>query len=117
MHRTGEVAGAGEMPGRAEQQGRVPVMAAGMHLAGKFRLVGTLRLLRHGERVHVGAKADGPRAVADLQGADHARLAQAPMHAKAGLLQQGGDDAARPLLFETQLRMGMQVLAEAAQEW
>ena len=92
-------------------------MAAGMHLAGEFRLVGTLRLLRHGERVHVGAKADGARAVADLQGADHARLAQAPMHAKAGLLQQGGDDAARPLLLETQLRMGMQVLAEAAQEW
>ena len=48
--------------------------------------------------------------------ADYSGLAQAPMHAKTGLLQQGGDDAARPFLFEPQLRMGMQVLAEAAQE-
>ena len=69
------------------------------------------------ERIHVGAKADGPRAAADLQGADDTCLAQAPMHAKPGLFQQGGDDPARPLLLETELRMGMQVLAEAAQEW
>jgi hypothetical protein len=38
------------------------------------------------------------------------------MHPKAGFLQQGRNDTARPILLETQLRMGVKILAEAAQE-
>jgi hypothetical protein len=91
-------------------------MAAGMHLARRLRFVRAFSLLRHGKGIHVGTKADGSRAVAYLQGADDTCLAQSPVHPKAGLLQQGGDNAARPLLLETQLRMGVEILAEAAQE-
>jgi hypothetical protein len=39
------------------------------------------------------------------------------MHAKAGVLQQRGHNPACPLFLETQLRVSMEVLADAAQEW
>lgn len=114
MYCAGEVARLGEIASGSKQKRRVSVMAAGMHLASEFRLVRTLRLLRHGQRIHVRAKADGAGAVAHLQGSNHSRFAQPPMHPKACLLQQGSDNSARPLLLETQLRMGMKILAQSA---
>jgi hypothetical protein len=74
MHRPGEIPGFCQMARSPEQQRRMPVMSAGMHLSGKLRFVGTFRLLRHRQCIHVGAKADGSRAVAHLQSADDARL-------------------------------------------
>jgi hypothetical protein len=38
------------------------------------------------------------------------------VYAKASLFQKGGHDSARPFLLESQFRMSMEVLAEAAQE-
>ncbi|ENN84487.1 hypothetical protein RHSP_72357 [Rhizobium freirei PRF 81] len=116
MHRPRETTLGGEMAGGADQHGRVAIMPTGMHLAGNGGFIGTVGLLRHGQRVHVGAKTDAARAVADLQRADDAGLAEAAMHRQPGLFQQGGDDAAGALLFEAKFGMGMEVAAKRREE-
>ena len=98
----------GEVAGGAEQHRRVPVVAAGVHLAGVPRLVGQVGRFLDRQGVHVGAQADG-WAVARLQHADDARLADVALHRAAELGELGGDELRRAVLLEAQLGMGVQV--------
>ncbi|QTK82611.1 Hypothetical protein AT6N2_L1918 [Agrobacterium tumefaciens] len=117
MHGAGKITGLGEVTCRTKQHGGVAIMAAGMHLAGKFRFIGPLGHLRHGKRIHVGPQADAARAVAHLQRADDAGAAETAMHLQPGALEKIGDDGARSLLFETQFRMGVQIMTKLRQKW
>ena len=56
-----EIAVRGQVVRRAQQHGGVAVVAAGVHLAGVARRVGKAVDFLHGQRVHVGAQADGAR--------------------------------------------------------
>ena len=61
-----------------------------------------------GEGVHVRAQADG-RAVARLQHADDAGLADLAMHGAAELGELGRDEVGGAMLLEAELGMRMQV--------
>src|SRR6185437_15231014 len=75
--------------------------------------------LQDRQRIHVGAKPDRARRVARLQHADHAGLADAPMHFDA--------EAGGAFLVESELRMRVEiaaprrqlvvVLAQARDQW
>jgi hypothetical protein len=109
MHRPFEVARLGQVLGSAQQHGGVPVMAAAMHAPLVLRAVLEGVEFVHGQRVHVGAEADGARAVADTDGADHAGPGDAGMDLAAEFLQLAGDDVAGAVFLETKLRMGMDI--------
>ena len=115
MHGALEGGRGGEIPGSAQQHGGVAVVAAGVHqprLAAAIRQVG---LLLHRQAVHVGAQADRLAARAALQHADHAGLADAPVHLDAPLGELGRDDLRRAVLLQPDLRVGMQVAADGGQ--
>lgn len=101
----------GQVLGRGQQHGHVPIVPAGVHLAGMPAGVGEGVELLHGQRIHVGAQADGTWAVAALDDADHAGLAQAAVHRNAPLGELGGNQVGRAKLFKTQFRVGMDVTA------
>src|SRR6185437_1125405 len=75
----------------------------------------------------VGAKPDRARRVARLQHADHAGLADAPMHFDAEAGEPLGDEAGGAFLVESELRMRVEiaaprrqlvvVLAQARDQW
>lgn len=117
MHGAGKVAGLGEVTRGTQQHRGVAVMTAGMHLAGKFRFIGPLGHLRHGQRIHVGPQADAAGAVTHLQRAHNAGTAETAMHLQPGALEQIGDDGAGSFLFETQFRMRVQIMTKLRQEW
>jgi hypothetical protein len=117
MHGAGKIAGLCEVTCSTQQHGGVAVMAAGMHLAGKFRFIGPVGHFRHGKRIHVGTQADAAGAVAHLQRGDHAGAAETAMHLQPGTLEKIGDDGAGSFLFEAQFGMRVQVVAKLRQEW
>jgi hypothetical protein len=89
---------------------------AGVHLSRRGRPMRPFRRLGHRERVHVGAKADGARSVAELQRADHARSPEAAMHLQRSFAEQLRYDIAGALFLEAELGMGMEVPAQRGQE-
>src|SRR5690606_34838623 len=116
MYGAGEITALRKRTSGAEQHRRVAIVTAGMHLALYRRLVRPVGKLRHGQRVHVGAKADGAGAVAHLQRADDAGSPKAPMHGCSCLLQQAGDDPAGADLLEAEFRMGVKITAQFGEE-
>ena len=58
-HGAVEIPRLGQIFGGPQQHGGVPVMAAGMHLARHFRGIGQPRRFLDGQRIHIGAQADG----------------------------------------------------------
>ncbi len=92
------------------------VMAAGMHLPRYRGFVGPVGEFRHGERIHVGAQADRARAVADLQRANDACLAEAAVDPEACFFEDSRHKIARPLFLETEFGMSMQVAAKGREK-
>ena len=90
-------------------------MAAGMHHARVRRLRRAAGGLQDRQRVHVGAQADRGLAVAVTQHADHAGIADAPMHLDAPFLQLLRDDVGGAMLLQAEFGMGMDVLADVGQ--
>ena len=96
-------------------------------LAGKVAIVtggargmGEAVVLRHGQRVHVGAQPDRPAPTGwpgvpgpgAAQHADHAGLAEAAMDLDAELLELLGDQGRCPRLGERELRVGVDVATQ-----
>ncbi|MPM26106.1 hypothetical protein SDC9_72607 [bioreactor metagenome] len=107
-----EIAVLGEILRRRQQHRRVTVVAAGVHLA--CVLAGVLEgvELLHGQRVDVGAQAHGVAAgaaVAALDDADHAGLAQAAMDGNAPLGELGRHQIGRAHFFKTQFGVSVDV--------
>jgi hypothetical protein len=121
------VAGLGQVARRADQHRRVPVVAAAVHQAGLAGFPGKVVVFGHGQRVHVGAQADGlglPGGIANpcaavvpaVDDAHDARLADSGVnfvHARG--LERASHASGRVDLFKTQLRMGVQVAPERSE--
>jgi hypothetical protein len=88
-------------------------MAAGMHLAGHRRSVGLAESLGDGQRVHVGAQADGGTlAPAAADQADDAGLAHAGDHLVAAeFAQLFGHEGGGLVLLVAQFGMAVDVMA------
>ncbi|MNT32129.1 hypothetical protein D3C72_1679920 [compost metagenome] len=101
-----------QMARRAEQHRGVAVVAAGVHLAGVLRaVIKGVRFLQR-QRVHVGAQADGARAVAVADHAHQAGGAQAAMHFDAPGFQIPRDYVGGALFFEAEFRVGVDIAAD-----
>ena len=116
VHRALEtVAVRGQVLRGGQQHGDVAVMSAGMHFSGMAAgMLEGVELL-HGQGVHVGAQADGPAAgaaVTAVDGAHHARAAQAAVHGNAPSLQLPGHEVGGADLLEAQFGVGMYVAAQ-----
>ena len=109
VHGTVEVAVFRHVLGGRQQHRRVAVVAAGVHLslvdAGMREGVD----LGHGQRVHVGAQADGTGTGAVFQDADDARSAHSPVYRNAPLGELGSHHVGGAHFLEAQFRMGMNV--------
>ena len=116
MDGAGKILGPGQVTRRAQQHRRMTVVTAGVHLARHRGFVGAVRRFRHGQRIHVGAQADGPCPVANLKRADDTGPGQAAVNAYPRFLEMPGDDIARPDLLEPEFRMGMQIAAQCREE-
>ena len=109
-HGAVESAFLGEQLCGPEQHGRVAVMAAGVHRAGILRTIALRTLFGDAQGIHVGPERDCPIAAAAFERADDARAAHALGDlVEAELPQFGGDEGARALLLEPELRMGVQI--------
>ena len=97
----------------AQQHGRVRVVAAGVHHAVVGGLERHVHCFLDGQRVHVGADADGrPVAGADLR--DHAGATDAGLHVGvADLGQRIGHELRGAHLLEAQFRVFVDVAAQA----
>src|SRR6266850_151022 len=114
MDRPGEIARLRQIAGGTEQHGGMAVMTAGMHLALVDRLVREAVLLMDMERVHIGAKRDGPTARGcALERAHHARAGEPAMDRDPEAFQLGSDEIGGPVFLERRLRMGMKIAAPA----
>ena len=102
-----------QVPRRRQQRGGVAVVAAGVHLAVVPAGVGQPGGFGDGQCVHVGADADAPAAAAVAQAADHAGAAQAALHLVAPGGQALGHQVAGGVFLEGQLRMLVDVVAQA----
>jgi hypothetical protein len=98
------------MLGGAEQHRRVAVVAAGVHLAEALRRVQPPAQLLHVQRVEVGAQRDA-RALAVLQGRDHAGAGQTAVHRQAHQRERLRHDVGGAVLFERGLGVGVDVAA------
>ena len=114
-HRAIEIACLGKVAGKAQQHGCMPVMAAGMHLAGIFRSIGKIGLLRDRQRIHVGAQADGPARGAIAEAGDDTGLGDPRRHleAEAGAFLR--HDAGGAFLLEQHLGMRMEVMPDGGE--
>ena len=104
----------GQVLGRAQQHGGVAVVAAGVHAAVVLGLVAEAVHFVDGQGVHVGAHADGARAAAAGQFADHPRLGKAAVHLNAPGFEFCGDDARRAQFLERGLGVGVDVAPDGA---
>jgi hypothetical protein len=93
------------------------VMAAGMHAAIVFGAMWKQVLLAHRQRVHVGAQADGARAVTAFEDADDAGSGQAAMHSDALRVQKISHPVAGALFLKGQFRVCVQVVAQGYQRF
>ena len=97
----------------AQQHGRVRVVAAGMHDAVVGGLERHVHLLEDGQRVHIGADAEG-RAVAGADLRHHAGATDAGLHVfVADLGQRVGHQLRGAHLLEAQFRVFVDVAAQA----
>src|SRR5438067_7167506 len=85
------------------------VVAACMHLARMARRVLKCVEFLHGQRIHVGAQADGPVRAAVPDDADHAGDAQAAHDLDAPFIEAGGDHVGGTLFFIAELGVGVDV--------
>ena len=75
IHRAVKLLVLRQVLGRSQEHGHMAVVAAGVHLAGVLAAVVELVELLHGQRIHVGAQANGAVTGAVFQDAHHTRFA------------------------------------------
>jgi hypothetical protein len=112
VERAVEIAALRERLGGRQQDGCVAVMAAGVHAAMGLARIGQARGLDDGERIHVGADAQPPRAAADLELGHDAGLADARVHLVAPFAQQVGDQLAGRAHLEAEFGVGVNLAAD-----
>jgi hypothetical protein len=112
IDRAVEVAVRGQVLGRGQQHGGVAVVPAGVHAAADGARMRKLVALGHGQGVDVGPQADGAGGRAVLDDADHAGLAQPPVHGNAPVGQCLRDDVGGALLVEAEFGVLVQVAAD-----
>lgn len=105
----------GQVLRRAQQHRGVAVVAAAVHAAADGGLVREAVVLGHGQRVHVGAQADGLAAAAAAQDADHAGFPQPRVDFQPPLAQALGHQVGGARFLEGQLGMGVDVTAQFGQ--
>ena len=110
VHGAVEIARLGEVAGGTEQHRRMPVMAAGVHRPGIDRAVGEVVRLRHRQRIHVGAQADGPLRCPVAQRADQPGAGDPLSHLDAPGAELLGNDPAGAALGEAEFRVLVQVV-------
>ena len=110
---TAKIARLGKVFGRSQQHRGVPVMAAGMHLARRFRGPGLAGHLVDRQRIHVGAQADhGTIAAIALDDADDAGPADPGLHhITAEFIELRGHEGRRAMHIEQQFGILMQMTA------
>src|ERR1700682_107403 len=103
-----EIPGLREITGRTEQHRGMPVMAAGMHLAGRFGGVSEIGLLLDRQRIHIGAQPD------HLDIASAGRFAALDDADDAGAAETCGDSAAAefPQALRHECRSAMYVVQQ-----
>ena len=104
-----------QMLRRAEQHRGVAVVAAGMHAAVVAGAMRKQVLLAHRQCVHVRPQADGARAVAAFEDADHTGAGKAAMYADALRRKKLGNPVAGALFLKRQFRMRVQIVAQGDQ--
>ena len=112
----GEIARLGEIARGAEQHRGVAVMAAGVHLAGRRRLVREVGGFHDRQRIHVGAQPDrlypAVGRLAAMDDADHAGPADAGDHLVAAeALELVRHRGRGPVHVVEQFRMRVKVVA------
>ena len=113
-----EIAVRGQVARGAEQHRDVAVVTAAVHAAGLARAVRDLVFFLHRQRVHVGAQADGARAVRvpAADDADQAGAADAAMHfVDAVAVELPRDQLAGEVFFEAQFGVGVQGMADSGE--
>ena len=114
-HRAVEIGLRRQMPCRTEQHGGMPVVAAGVHLAGLFRVVRKFIQFCQRQGVHVRPQADHARRVTCLEYAHHAGFRQAAMHFQTVAFQFARHDVGGARFLKGQLRMRVQIAAQGGQ--
>src|SRR6185503_15218048 len=99
--------------GHAERDHGVYVVAAGVHLSRHLGCEGEPGLLMDRQRVHVGADADGASGFGPLQHRDDTGTAHALFVANTQLVQKRRDGFRRLVLFERELGVLVQRLAQS----
>ncbi|MDT4798574.1 hypothetical protein FQZ97_312070 [compost metagenome] len=110
-----EIAGGRQVARRAQQHGGMAIVAAGVHAPGVATAVGDARGFDDGQGIHVGAQAQGAAGIAIAQHADHAGAADTAVDFIAPFIQQTGHQGGGALFFETEFRVGVDVLAQGLQ--
>ena len=87
------------------------IMPAGVHLAGMAAGMGELVELLQRQGVHIGPQADGTRAVAALDDADHPGLAQTTVHRDAPFGKFCSNHVGGAHFLKTKFGVGVQVAA------
>jgi hypothetical protein len=90
-------------------------MAAGMHPSGDAALIGESCGFLDRQRIHVGPKPDALAPVSMGKRADNASRCEPKRHLKAEAGELPCYDLAGAPFFETQLRMGMEIMPEGAE--
>ena len=119
QHRvTGKVAAGCQVARRAYEHRHMPVVSATVHHAGLGGLPGKAVFLVHGQRIHVGAQANGapgfsPSAADD---AHYAGLADAGVYfVHADQAEHFSDPRAGANLFKADFRIGVQLAPQRGQ--
>ena len=112
VQRAVEIAARRQRLGGREQDRGVAVVAAGVHAAMGFARVRQAGGLDDGQRIHVGADAQPPRAVADFHLRHDAGLADACVHLVAPFTQQVGDQLGGRAHLEAELGVGVDPAAD-----
>jgi hypothetical protein len=116
MHSPRKIGCRGQSLGRPQQHAGMAVMAAGMHAARVRGRMLALVELRHIQRIHIGAQANGgARAQIALEHGNHARTGQAGVHFQTKALQQLGHACAGAVLLKRGFGMTMKVMAPGLQ--
>jgi hypothetical protein len=101
--------------GRAQQHRHVAIMAAAVKAPFMAAGIGQAGLFIDGQRIHVGAQANGTGAGTMAQNAHDAGAANAFMHLQPRRAQRIGNDARRAMFGKTQFGVRMDIMAQRHQ--
>ena len=99
----------------AQQHRRVPIVAAAVHAPADRGLVGKPVVLRHRQRIHVGAQADGLAAAAGAQNAHYTGFPQPRVDFQSPAAQTLGHQVGSARFLKRQFGMGMDIAPQRSQ--